>query len=62
MSAREDGYVECTECGHPLEQHGTAGCLALGWQPTCRCPTRWTKAAIAEARQREGLPGRWSTP
>lgn len=23
---QEDGYVECTECGHPIEQHDIKGC------------------------------------
>jgi hypothetical protein len=50
--AREDGYVECGECGHPIEQHDTDGC-DIG------CTERWSRAEIRRVRLREGLPARW---
>lgn len=53
MPARDDGYVECTECGHPIEQHGTEGCTV------CFCGVVWTVAEIKRTRRREGLPGEW---
>jgi len=52
--AQEDGYVECSECGHALEQHDTDGCMICG-----TCPTRWTRRQIMDVRQREGLPREW---
>jgi len=53
---REDGYVECTECGHPVERHGSEGC----WQiKDCTCTVSWTQREIEDLRQREGLPRRW---
>jgi len=55
--AQVDGYVECSECGHALEQHDTTGCIAV---TGCTCPTRWTKQQIMDVRQREGLPRRWN--
>lgn len=51
-------YVECAECGHPIEQTGADGeCVAV---PGCPCPIRWSTAAIKAARQRVGLPARYS--
>ncbi len=63
--AQEDGYVECSECGHPVEQHDIEGCDVcrtaveyLGG--TSLCPTRWTKTQIMDLRRREGLPANYS--
>jgi RNA polymerase-binding transcription factor DksA len=50
------GYVECSECGHPIERHDLDGCQAAEW---CACKVRWTKMAIVKARRRIGLPGRY---
>lgn len=48
-------YVECAECGHPLEQHGLKGC---NWQSDgCGCATRWTVKEIMAQRRAVGLPG-----
>lgn len=56
-TAREAGYVECAECGHPIEQHDTDGCQAVDG---CRCPVRLTKTEIVSIRRRYGLPGRFN--
>lgn len=48
-----DDYVECDECGHPLERHTTAGCDAVGGE--CPCRARWTVREIGEARRAAGL-------
>jgi hypothetical protein len=53
--AREDGYVECGECGHPIEQHDTDGCDIT----ECGCTEKWSRAEIRRVRLREGLPARW---
>lgn len=52
--AQEDGYVECSECGHAIEQHDTEGC------EVCDCSATWTKTGIMNLRRREGLPARYS--
>jgi hypothetical protein len=51
----EDGYVECGECGHPIEAHDRQGCCACGGE--CPCLEAWTEAEIRRVRRREGLPG-----
>lgn len=48
-----DGYVECDECGHPIETHDTAGCHEVDG---CPCPVTLTAREIADIRVREGLP------
>lgn len=58
--AQEDGYVECSECGHLVEQHDTTGCLICRDGGVSTCPARWTKAQIRQLRIREGLPGKYS--
>lgn len=62
--AQEDGYVECSECGHPVEQHDTEGCgvcrTGAELLGTLNCPTTWTKAEIRDLRRREGLPAAYS--
>lgn len=51
------GYVECTECGHPIENHTAGnGCAELGGE--CPCTENWTRAEVAQVRKREGLPAR----
>jgi len=58
--AQEDGYVECTECGHEVEIHNLTGCTAFELMvDQCGCPARWTQAEIRQLRLREGLPARW---
>lgn len=54
-----DGYVECDECGHPLEDHGAAGCQALPKVEPCSCPVRITAREIEDIRAREGLPRKY---
>lgn len=49
-----NSYIECTECGHPLERHGLQGC---DWQADgCSCTARWTKHEIRAQRKAAGLP------
>ncbi len=48
--AQLDGYVECAECGAPVEDHDRDGYPDLG------CTVSWTKRAIGDLRQAEGLP------
>lgn len=57
--AQCDGYVECSECGHAVEQHDTDGCDICRTGAVANCPTRWTKAEIRDLRLREGLPARY---
>ncbi len=58
--AQQDGYIECSECGHPIEQHDKKGCVV------CRdagapspCTETWTKTEIRNRRIWDGLPPRW---
>ena len=47
-------YVECSECGHPLERHSIKGC---DWQTDgCTCRARWTVREIQAQRREAGLP------
>jgi hypothetical protein len=48
----QDGYIECDECGHPVEAH-VGGCNEVDG---CLCSQRWTVRAIQAIRMREGLP------
>lgn len=51
---REDGYIECSECGHTLEWDHRKGCRL------CTCRVSWTVIAIRKLRQQNGLPVRWA--
>ena len=56
--AQADGYVECSECGHPIERHtgdGCAVCVDAG-QP---CPAVWSTGDVQTYRRSLGLPGKW---
>lgn len=55
------GYVECDECGHPIEDHLPRGCSVAIDGQACACTQRWTKAEIRKARVSNGLPAQWST-
>jgi hypothetical protein len=55
MTARDDGYVECQECGHAIEAHDTLGCQSIGGE--CVCAESWSGQEIRRARRSEGLPG-----
>lgn len=48
--------VECTECGHVVEQHDTKGCQGTDG---CTCRVPWTQKAIGDLRVSLGLPRRW---
>jgi hypothetical protein len=50
-------YVQCEECGCPVEGHDRNGCRNLGGECACRVP--WTAAEIKAARREAGLPARW---
>lgn len=52
-----DGYVECSECGHPVELHDRGGCRAISMM--CSCAVGWTRKEIERLRRENGLPGRW---
>jgi hypothetical protein len=54
MSAIDDGYVQCSECGHAIEGHNTLGCYEVD---ECSCREAWTYDQIRWARQNNGLPG-----
>jgi hypothetical protein len=58
--AQEDGYVECAECGHPVEQHDTGGCDPCRQGGVSLCLVKWTKTEIRNLRRREGLPAAYS--
>lgn len=50
-----DDYIECTECGHPLERHTTHGC---DWQADgCGCTAQWTRHEVTQQRRAAGLVG-----
>lgn len=54
--AQEDGYVECSECGHTIEyDHDRNGCTL----DPCRCRAGFTVAVKRDIRAREGLPRTW---
>lgn len=50
-------YVQCEECGCPIEGHDRNGCHNLGGE--CACRVQWTTAEIRKARKEAGLPARW---
>lgn len=54
--AQEDGYVECSECGAPIEQHDVSG-FDDGSGKTCT--TGWSTCEIENYRQACGLPRKW---
>lgn len=47
---KSDGFVECSECGHLLEQHIPEGC------DICSCPADWTADEVRAYRLSVGLP------
>lgn len=47
------GYVECDECGCPIEQHDTTGCRS--GNEGCTCGVTWTRDEIRRVRKSEGL-------
>jgi RNA polymerase-binding transcription factor DksA len=56
MPTRDDlsgGYVECSDCGHPIEIHRPY-CQPELDRP-CPCLTLFTAAEIRTIRKREGL-------
>ena len=57
MSASSELYVECAECGHPVELHGMWGCEQLD---ECGCDVGWKVRQIRELRRAHGLPARWA--
>jgi hypothetical protein len=50
------GHVECSECGHVIENHDTRGCQIV---EGCTCRNRWTIAQIKSCRTVLGLPAEW---
>ena len=54
------GYVECDNCGHPVENHDTKGCTYEFDGIPCGCAMRWTLKEIRAVRKLNGLPARWS--
>lgn len=53
---RQDDQIECTECGHTLEQfHRIGGCEFNG----CTCRLRWTVEQIRDLRASYGLTKTW---
>jgi len=57
---QEDGYVECDDCGHPIEEHDRNGCTYTFDEHHCGCEQKWTQREIRECRRRHGLPARWN--
>ncbi len=55
--ALEDGYVECSECGHLVEQHNLDGCYGVDG---CTCPVRLSWIEIGQIRRDNGLPYRYN--
>lgn len=55
-------YIDCTECGHPIEDHRPDGCHTLDDRDDadpCTCTARWTIKAIQAFRRSYSLPGEW---
>jgi len=48
-------YVECSNCGHPVETHDMTGC-ARYWEEPCPCKISWRKSEIRNYRKSQGLP------
>ncbi len=46
------GYVQCEECGRPIEAHTSKGLED--------CPERWTHAEVVQIRKMRGLPGKYN--
>jgi hypothetical protein len=58
--AQAAGYVECSECGHPIEKHDTHGCPWSFDDYRCPCTEKLTIIEINVIRKDYGLPGlRW---
>jgi len=59
QTTRDDlaiGYVECAECGHPIETH-PKGCASQ--VDGCPCTETFTQADVRRLRRSAGLPVRW---
>lgn len=50
-----DHYIECSECGHPIERH-IEGCDMEG----CSCTERWDVPGVSYVRRKAGLAGTWA--
>lgn len=51
-----DDYVECVECGHPVEKHPWGqGCI----NGDCTCDERFTVSEVLNLRRAKGLPLRY---
>jgi hypothetical protein len=55
-SSTSDGHVECSECGHLVEQHDQRGCRSVDG---CPCPVHLTAREIGDIRSSHGLPRRF---
>ncbi len=47
------GYVECSECGYPIERHDLSGYRV---DDGVQCHVAWTKEEIRRVRKENGLP------
>jgi hypothetical protein len=53
--AQAAGYVECSECGHPVEEHDNDGCSHVDDDYDCPCDERLTISDIDRIRADYGL-------
>lgn len=56
-----DHYVECDECGDPIEIHGPKGCTRRFADAACTCPAAFTRADVTRLRREAGLPAKYDT-
>lgn len=43
---QEDGYVECSECGHTIDSHNEEGCTETDGVNDCTCEVYWTRTEV----------------
>lgn len=58
---QEDGYVECSECGHEIDTHDHRGWQETDGINTCTCELPWTRQRIREYYREVGVPVRTGT-
>lgn len=53
---QEDGYVECSGCGHEIDFHDHNGCQVEDGVNTCTCELPWTLQRIRAYYREVGVP------
>lgn len=53
---QEDGYVECSECGHVIDAHNEEGCTETDGVSACTCEVYWTPMEVKAYYREAGIP------